>query len=199
MLKIGITGGIGTGKTTVCKLFEKLGVPVYYADDRARWIINHQTDIIEQLKSLFGDDIYTSSGILDRPKVGTIVFKDKKKLAALNEIVHPAVFVDGQKWQKEMQDANHPYTLKEAALLFETGSNKFLDKIIVVIAPDALRIERVMKRDNLSEEEVRARFKNQMSQEEKESLADFLIHNVELNTLEAQVKTLHETLLSINN
>lgn len=194
MLKIGITGGIGTGKTTVCRMFEQLGVPVYYADDRARWIVNNDPEVITKLKELFGEDIYTTEKLLDRPKIGTIVFQNKEKLEALNAIVHPAVFRDGSKWQAEMQAAGHTYTLKEAALLFETGSNKLLDKIIVVVAPEPLRIARVMKRDNLTEEEVRARLHNQMPQEEKEAMADFLIQNIELAELEAQVKTLHQKL-----
>jgi dephospho-CoA kinase len=196
MLKIGITGGIGTGKTTVCRMFEKLGVPVYYADDRARWISNHDEKVIAQLKTIFGEDIYTESGELDRPKIGAIVFKDKEKMAALNAVVHPAVFEDGDHWQVEMKAAGHHYTLKEAALLFETGSNKLLDKIIVVIAPEDLRIARVMKRDNLTEEEVRARLRSQMPQAEKEAMADFLIHNIEFESLEAQVSTLHQKILS---
>ena len=197
MLKIGITGGIGTGKTTVCRMFEKLAVPVYYADDRARWISNHNEKVIAQLKAIFGENIYTSNGELDRPKIGAIVFKDKEKLAALNAVVHPAVFEDGDRWQAEMKAAGHAYTLKEAALLFETGSNKLLDKIIVVTAPEALRIERVMKRDNLTEEEVRARLQSQMPQAEKEALADFLVHNITLESLEAQVLALHQEILSL--
>lgn len=197
MLKIGITGGIGTGKTTVCKMFERLGVPVYYADDRARWITNNKPEVIAALKNIFGEAIY-KNGELDRPQLGAIVFSDKEKLAQLNAVVHPAVFEDAESWQEEQRNAGHIYTLKEAALLFESGSYKMLDKIIVISTPEALRVERVMSRDNLSKEEVLKRIASQMPQEEKEKLADFVIQNIALSELEEAVKKLHVQLLEIS-
>ncbi len=197
MMKIGITGGIGSGKTTACKMFEQLGVPIYYADERAHWINNNNTEVITRLKALFGEQIYTKKGELDRKQLGSIVFHDKEKLAALNAIVHPAVFADAEQWQTAMKVQGHVYTLKEAALLFEVGSYRFLDKIIVVSAPQALRISRVMQRDNLSEEEVLARIAKQMPQEEKEKLADFVLHNSSLETLQEQVRALHQQLLEL--
>ena len=194
MLKIGITGGIGSGKTTACRLFEKLGVPVYYADDRARWIQNNDPELIEAIKQVFGVGIYVN-GNLDRASLGKIVFSDKNKLDALNTIVHPAVFKDANDWQEKQKKAGAAYTLKEAALLFETGSYKTLDKIIVVSAPLDLRIERVMKRDNLSREEVLKRIENQMPQEEKEKMADFVLNNADLESLEKEVEQLYKLIL----
>jgi dephospho-CoA kinase len=197
MLRIGITGGIGTGKTTVCKMFEKLGVPVYYADDRAKWISNNDSEVIAALKKAFGAEIY-QNGVLDRTKLSSIVFSDKEKLEILNSIVHPAVFRDAEQWQTEKQEAGFQYTLKEAALLFETGSYKQLDKIIVVSADEEIRIERVMKRDNLSREEVMKRIAKQMPQAEKEKAADFVIENSSLEAMESQVRALHEKILNLS-
>jgi len=194
MLKIGITGGIGSGKTTACRLFEKLGVPVYYADDRARWIQNNDADLIRAIKQIFGDEIY-KNGQLDRASLGKIVFSDKDKLEALNTLVHPAVFKDANDWQEKQKMAGAAYTLKEAALLFETGSYKTLDKIIVVSAPLDLRIERVMSRDNLTREEVLKRIGNQMPQEEKEKMADFVLNNTNLESLEKEVGLLHRLII----
>jgi dephospho-CoA kinase len=194
MLKIGITGGIGSGKTTACRLFEKLDVPVYYADDRAKWIQNNDPILIDAIKNLFGEDIYVN-GILDRASLGKIVFSDKNKLEALNAIVHPAVFKDANDWQEMHKKSGALYTLKEAALLFETGSYKALDKIIVVSAPLELRIERVMQRDNLSREEVQKRINSQMSQEEKEKMSDFILHNINLEKLKEEVQNLHNLII----
>ena len=194
MLKIGITGGIGSGKTTACRLFEKLGVPVYYADDRARWIQNNDQALISKIKELFGDDIYFN-GELDRTNLGKIVFSDKSKLEALNKIVHPAVFKDANDWQEFQKKNGTSYTLKEAALLFESGSYKTLDKIIVVSSPIELRIERVMLRDKISREEVLKRINSQMPQEEKEKMADFVINNTDIDNLEKQVIQLHNFIL----
>ena len=194
MLKIGITGGIGSGKTTACRLFEKLGVPVYYADDRAGWIQNNDPELIEAIKQVFGEGIYVNRN-LDRESLGKIVFSDKNKLDVLNKIVHPAVFKDANEWQEKQKKAGAACTLKEAALLFETGSYKTLDKIIVVSAPLDLRIERVMKRDNLNKDEVLKRIENQIPQEDKEKMADFVLNNTDLESLEKEVKQLHKLIL----
>jgi dephospho-CoA kinase len=169
-------------------------VPVYYADDRARWIQNNDPELIEAIKQVFGEDIYVN-GNLDRASLGKIVFSDKNKLDLINTLVHPAVFKDANEWQKKQKKAGAAYTLKEAALLFETGSYKTLDKIIVVSAPLDLRIERVMKRDNLSREEVLKRIENQMPQEEKEKMADFVLNNADLESLEKEVEQLHKLIL----
>jgi dephospho-CoA kinase len=195
MLKVGITGGIGSGKSTVCGLFEKFGVPVYYADDRAKWLMNHQEDLKKQLKENFGAAVYNEEGLLDRAYLAGIVFKDSAKLNILNSIVHPAVFEDGQQWQVEQEELGAVYTLKEAALLFETGSYLNLDRIIVVTVPEDIRIKRVIERDNTTEEEVRARINKQMPQEEKEKRADHIITNIAWETLNIQISDIHEQLL----
>ena len=198
MLKIGITGGIGSGKSTVCKLFENFQIPVYYADDRAKWLMNNKKSLKAALCASFGEAVYNEEGKLDRAYLANIVFNNKEKLDTLNSIVHPAVFEDGQKWQLEQQAKGAPYTLKEAALLFETGSYKTLDKIIVVTAPEELRIKRVMQRDNTTKEAVLARMSKQMPQAEKEAKADFLVHNIAWETLNSQVSVLHEQLLYLS-
>jgi len=195
MLKVGITGGIGSGKSTVCRLFEKFGVPVYYADDRAKWLMNHQEDLKDKLKESFGAAVYNAEGLLDRAYLAEIVFKDSAKLAILNSIVHPAVFEDGEEWQREQEASGAIYTLKEAALLFETGSYLHLDRIIVVTAPEDIRIKRVMERDNTMEEAVRARISKQMPQEEKEKRADYIITNIAWETLNIQISEVHEKLV----
>lgn len=198
MLKIGITGGIGSGKTTVCRLFEEhFNVPVYYADDRAKWLMNNKEELKESLKTTFGALVYDNEGLLDRGYLSNIVFNDKAKLDILNGIVHPAVFEDGVHWQAEQEAIGVPYTLKEAALLFETGSYLALDKIIVVSVPDELRIERVMSRDNISREEVLARIGKQMLQEEKEKMANFIIVNIDRDSLLEQITKVHEALLEL--
>lgn len=198
MLKIGITGGIGSGKSTVCRLFEKFGIPVYYADDRAKWLMNNQPELIEKLKTTFGTLVYDESGNLDRGYLADIVFNDKEKLDVLNAIVHPAVFDDGIKWQAEQEALGVPYSLKEAALLFETGSYLSLDKIIVVTAPEDLRIQRVMARDNVTREEVLARINKQMPQDEKEKLADYIVTNIAWESLNIQASEIHEELLYLS-
>jgi dephospho-CoA kinase len=191
MLKIGITGGIGSGKTTVCKMFEKLGVPVYYADDRAKHLMQHEHFLIDQIKKNFGDDVYVN-GSLDRKALAAKVFNDKEKLALLNSLVHPAVYRDTERWIEEQKEKKIPYIIKEAALLVETGSYKALDKLIVVTAPLSDRVERITERDKSNIDEVMARVKNQLPEEEKVKLADFIItNNGALADLEVQVLKIH--------
>jgi len=142
IMEIGITGGIGSGKSTVCKIFEVLGIPVYYADDRAKWLMNNDTKLIEGVKSVFGNEAYQPDGTLNRPFIADIVFNNKPKLAELNALVHPAVFQDGVAWNEA--NAAAPYTLKEAAILFESGSYLTVNKVITVFAPKEIRIQRVL-------------------------------------------------------
>lgn len=195
MIKVGITGGIGSGKSTVCKIFEVLGVPVYYADERAKEILQTDAEIIKRVKDLFGEDVYDSNNVLDKKRVAFVVFHEPEFLAQYNKIIHPAVLLDSEKWmQRHLQ---YPYVIKEAALLFESGGNKQLDKVICVTAPEDLRIQRVMQRDNTTEEQVRSRMANQMSEEEKLEKSDFILYNDGSAPLIRQVLNIHEKLLEI--
>ncbi len=192
MFIAGITGGIGSGKTTVCKIFEVLGVPVYYADERARWLLNNDASVKEKVIALLGNEAY-SNDELNRPFIAEKVFADKNLLEQYNAIVHPAVAEDTLSWTSQHLD--EPYVLKEAALLVETGSYLNLDKLIVVIAPENIRIERVMQRDGLSKEAVTARIKNQMPESEKVKLADFIIVSDGSQSLIEQVKNIHQEIM----
>lgn len=199
MLRIGITGGIGSGKTTVCKIFETLNIPIYYADDRAKWLMVNSPALQTGIQQLFGKEAYFKNGTLNRAHIGSIAFKDPAKLQKLNALVHPAVFVDGENWQQEQLALGAPYTLKEAALIYETGSYKMLDKVIVVSAPEELRIERVIKRDQLSAEEVKERIARQMPESEKVSKADFVIQNDGQHSLIKQVLAIHQAILELES
>lgn len=192
MFKIGITGGIGSGKTTVCKIFETLGIPIYYADERAKALMVENQELIASIKKLFGEKAYLEDGSLNRAYIAEIVFNDKNKLQQLNGLVHPAVFMDGVEWHNAQKDV--PYTLKEAALLFEGKGHQFLDKIITVYAPKEVRLERVMKRDNAPKEAIEARMNKQMPDEEKVKLADFVIYNDGTQLLIPQVMEIHKAL-----
>ncbi len=196
-LRVGVTGGIGSGKTTVCRIFESLGVPVYYADDRAKAIMTENKTVVKKITELFGSQAYLADGTLNRSFIAGIVFHDKKMLESLNAIVHPAVFEEGERWNEEQTGA--PYTIKEAALLFESGGYKKLDKVITVFAPQELRIGRVMKRDGVSEEAVLARIKNQMADEEKIKLADFVIYNDGKHSLVQQIWQIHQQISSLTD
>lgn len=194
MLKVGITGGIGTGKTTVCRIFELLDVPHYNADQRSKILLATHPEIREKVSALFGSDVY-SNNTVDRVKIAGIVFKDQSKLKALENILHPAVKADFLEWV-EIQTAD--YIIKEAALLYEAGSYKLLDKIIVVSSPEVLRIKRVMKRDQISAEEIKNRISKQYPQEEKEARADYILKNDDKELLMPQVLRLHQTLLKLS-
>lgn len=191
MLKVGITGGIGSGKSTVCKIFEALGIPVYYADDRAKWLMVHHPALRHAITQLFGEQAYEEEK-LNRAYIAQIAFNNPKKLQKLNAIVHPAVHQDGVNWNN--QQTGVPYTLKEAALIFESGSYKQLDKVITVFAPKELRIQRIMARDNSSREAIEARMSKQMPEEEKLERADFIIYNDGRQSLIKQVLAIHEQL-----
>ncbi len=196
-LKIGVTGGIGSGKSTVCKIFAQLGIPVYYADDAAKWLMQNDTALINSIQQLFGKDIYTKEQQLNRPKLAQIVFNDPTALKELEKLVHPAVHRHSKQWFE--QQKNVPYTLKEAALIFESGSYKQLDAVITVFAPEALRIQRIQKRDKANVQQIKARMKQQLSDEEKIKLADYVIYNDEEKMLIPQVLHLHNTFLNKKN
>lgn len=192
MLKIGITGGIGSGKSTVAKIFELLGIPVYYADAAAKDIMNRDPELKAQVQQHFGADVYDSNGQLDRKRLGNIVFNDQEKLQLLNSLVHPATIRDSEQWSLRQKS---PYVLKEAALLFESESFHYLDKVIGVSAPQPLRILRVMQRDKVSRNEVFARMHKQMDETIKMRLCDYVIYNDEQQMVIPQVLKLHEELL----
>lgn len=198
VLKIGITGGIGSGKTTVCKMFEELGIPVYYADERAKYLMQHEHFLIDEIKKNFGEEVY-DNGQLNRQLLASKVFHDKEKVKLLNSLVHPAVFRDTDRWVVEQQATQTPYALKEAALLVESGSHKYLDKLIVVTAPQNLRLKRVVERDNVSSTDVMARMQNQLPEEEKVKLADFVIINdSDKEHLRQQVLKIHQQLVELS-
>lgn len=174
MTVVGITGGIGSGKTTVCEIFEHLGVPVYYADTRAKELMANDGKLKAKIIQAFGEKAYVD-GNLDRQYLAKIVFDSKQKLSVLNGLVHPAVADDFDEWLEAHKSA--PYVLKEAAILFESGAYQNVDVSVLVIAPEELRIKRVMQRDGTSREQVLQRIKNQWNQERKEKLADYIITN----------------------
>ncbi|MEI9911484.1 MAG: dephospho-CoA kinase [Bacteroidota bacterium] len=193
MLKVGLTGGIGSGKSTVAKIFEVLGIPVYYADDAARKIMNTDEALKAILVKNFGEQTY-QDGKLNRAYLASVVFADKQKLELLNSLTHPATIADANKW---VQEQTSPYIIKEAALLFESGANKHLDQIIGVYAPQELRIKRTMARDTITREEVLQRLNRQMDEDAKMSLCDFIITNNERQLVIPQVLKLHEKFLSL--
>ncbi len=197
MLKVGVTGGIGSGKSTVCKIFEELGVPIYYADDRAKYLMQHEHYLIDLIKKNFGEEVY-ENGKLNRPLLAEKVFNNKPKLELLNSLVHPVVFRDTERWVDEQEAKGVRYGVKEAALLIETGSYKTLDKLIVVTAPLDVRVNRVSLRDNADLETVMARVRNQLPEEEKLKLADFVIANDgDMNHLREKVLQINAQLLNL--
>jgi len=195
MKRIGITGGIGSGKSTVCRIFEALGIPVYYADTWAKWLTTHDEALVQGIRTLLGAEAYLPDGTYNRVYVAKIVFQDPAKLQGLNALVHPAVERHSRIWHDEMAQKGAPYSLKEAALMVESGSHRYLDALIVVTAPEALRIQRVMQRDGLTEQEVRARMSNQLSESEKLRYADHIIVNDGAQLLIPQVMRVHRLLV----
>lgn len=195
MLKIGLTGNIGSGKTTVSKIFEVLGIPVFYADDAARWVMVNDQQLIGELKAEFGAESYFEDGTLNRKHIASIVFDNEVALAKLNSIVHPATFRAFDTWLANVIDA--AYVVKEAALMFESDSYKYCDYTIMVQAPLEVRIRRVMQRDALSREEIEKREANQIPQEKKAQLADYIIKNDDSQLLIPQVLELHKHFKSL--
>lgn len=197
MLSVGITGGIGSGKSTACEIFESLNVPVYYSDNRAKYLMQHEHFLIDQIKKEFGEDVY-DNGVLQKEKLAALVFGNAEKLKKLNALVHPLVFRDTERWTEEQRSKNIPYCIKEAALLIETGSYKQLDKLIVVTAPKNIRIKRIIERDHTTEENINQRIKSQMPEEEKIKLADFVINNSKgIDELKTEVLKVHKQILAL--
>ena len=192
ILKVGITGGIGSGKSTVAKVFNVLGIPIYYADDAAKKLMNDDESIRIQLQQLFGKETYLD-GKLNRKYLSGLVFNNEAKLAQLNAIVHPATLKDADKW---MQQQTTRYAIKEAALIFESGAQAQLDCVIGVFAPAPIRIQRVMKRDGITKEEVKARMEKQLDESIKMRLCDYVITNDEQDLVIPQVVKIHEALMA---
>ncbi|HKP31412.1 MAG TPA: dephospho-CoA kinase [Chitinophagaceae bacterium] len=194
MIRIGLTGGIGSGKSTVAQMFEILGIPVYYADKEAKRLMNEDLEIKQELIKHFGEETYIEN-VLNRRFLAEIVFENKEKLDLLNSLVHPVTIRNAEAW---MQSHNTPYVIKEAALIFESGSQGNLDYVIGVAAPLNVRIQRTMKRDNISREEVLHRMQNQIEESVKMRLCDFVIQNDDQHLVIPQVLALHEKLKSLS-
>jgi len=194
---VGITGGIGSGNSTACKLFSLLGIPVYTADGRAKWLMSSDAELRNQISSTFGAEAYSSTGELNRAFLAESVFANTEKLAELNALVHPAVRKDFEHW---IAQQTAPYLIKEAALIFETGAAKELDYVITVSSPLRIRMARVLLRDpHRSEEQVNQIINQQLPDEEKNELADFCIKNTDNKLLIPQVLEVHAKLLSFAN
>lgn len=194
MLKVGITGGIGSGKSTVSRIFNVLGIPVYYADEAAKRLMQSDAALKEALLHHFGEKTYDEKGRLDRKYLAGIVFNSSDKLALLNSLVHPATLRDAVQWMNRQQA---PYVLKEAALMFESEAFHYVDKVIGVYAPEALRILRTMQRDEISREEVLSRMHRQINETIKMRLCDYVITNDEQQLVIPQVLQLHQKLLGL--
>lgn len=194
MKRIGLTGNIGTGKSTIARIFEVLGIPVYHADYQARLILE-TSDIVEKIALLFGNQIFDAGFRVNRKALADIVFTDAAKLETLNKIIHPLVENDFSNWCE--QHKYEKYILHEAAILFESGFNRLFDANILVVAPDKLCISRVMERDSVTKEMVMNRINNQWPQEKKQSLADYLIINDGLVMIIPQILTIHHKICSV--
>lgn len=191
-LRVGITGGIGSGKTTVCQIFETLGIPIYYADNWAKYLLENDPELQAGVKEIFGKDAYIN-GKYNRSFIAQIAFNNPQKLAQLNALAHPAVEKHSKLWHSKQ--VNVPYTLKEAALIVETGGHKLLDALILVTAPEEIRINRVIFRDGTDRNTILKRMLTQMPESEKIEYADFLINNDGQQPLLPQVLKIHQQLL----
>lgn len=194
VLKVGLTGGIGSGKSTVAQIFEVLGIPVYYADIEAKRLMNEDPELKSAIIKLFGRRSFSNNS-LDRKFISSIVFSDPEKLELLNALVHPATKKDGEAW---MQKQISPYAIHEAALIFEAKVNDRLDHVIGVSSPEDLRIKRAMERDDVSRDEVMKRMSRQLDENSKMSKCDFVLVNDEEQLLIPQVLELHKKLIGLS-
>jgi dephospho-CoA kinase len=193
MLLVGLTGGIGSGKTLVCSIFEKLKVPVYHADEAARRLMNSDAGLMEGIREMFGDQAYGRDG-LNRAYLAGLVFGDEERLSGLNKLVHPAVRDDFKRWAGQQRDA--AYVIEEAAILFESGASQEMDLTILVHAPEEVRIRRVMERDGVSRVEVLKRIRHQMREEKLMKMADHRLLNDGTTMILPQVIELHNKILN---
>jgi dephospho-CoA kinase len=191
IMRLGITGGIGSGKTSVCKVFRVLGIPVFYADPEANLVMNNDKFIIKEINKLAGSDLY-SDGTMDRRKLASLIFNDQDLLKKVNSLVHPVVFDNFKQWTA-IQDS--PYVIMEAAILFESGASELVDRIATVFAPVEERISRVTQRNTLSREEVMERINNQMSDADRIKKSDYVINNSENEMIIPAILKIHEDIL----
>jgi dephospho-CoA kinase len=194
-LKLGVTGGIGSGKTSVCRVFNILGVPVFSADREASEIVENDQRIISRINSIAGKNLYINGG-LDRMELATIIFNDKTLLEEVNSLIHPVVFDHFTKWTLEQ---TAPYVIMEAAILFESGAVRFVDKVATVLAPVEQRIERIIQRNKLSRDQVIERMRNQIDDETRMKLSDWVIHNSENDMIIPAILNIHKDILTLIN
>jgi len=195
ILKLGVTGGIGSGKTTICKVFAVLGIPVFSADDEAKRIQDNDRDLQIKINSIAGKDLFPG-GKLDRPEMAKLIFSNKDLLEKVNSIVHPAVFRSYNEWVKK-QDS--PYCIMEAAILFESGAFRLMDRIVTVITPMEERIERLVRGNKLSKEQIVERINNQIDDESRVKRSDFVISNSENDMIVPAIIEIHEEMLKLYN
>ena len=192
MKVVGLTGGIGSGKTIVSNVFIKLGIQVYNSDIQAKILMNTDMQIINQLKDHFGKDVYLKDRTLNKNKLAEYIFNDKSKLQIVNNIVHPVVSNHFKNW---LQNQSSKYVIKETAILFESETYKDTNIIITVFAPESLRIKRLLKRDNTTVNDIRSRIKNQISEEEKMNRSDYIIYNYEEQLVLPQIIQIHKSII----
>jgi dephospho-CoA kinase len=193
--KLGITGGIGSGKTSVCRVFTVLNIPVFSADQEASHIMDNESGIQDKLNSISGIDLY-AKGRLDRLALASIIFNDKTILEKVNALIHPFVFDIFRKWSVEQTS---PYVIMEAAILFESGAAEYVDKVATVVAPVDQRVERVIRRNKLTKEQVMERMRNQMNDETRIKLSDYIIYNSENDMIIPAILKIHQEILTFIN
>lgn len=194
-MKLGVTGGIGSGKTSVCRVFNVLGIPVFSADPEAREIMDNDKGIIRRINSIAGKNLYIN-GSLDRIELAALIFNDNTLLEKVNSLVHPVVFDHFKRWE---MDQTAPYVIMEAAILFESGASKLVDRIATVVAPIEERVERVIHRNSLSREQILERMRNQMDDDSMIKLSDYVIHNSENDMIIPAILKIHEDILTYIN
>jgi len=194
MYKVLLTGGIGSGKTTICKMFEEMGIPIFYSDKQSAELTHSNDKVINGIKNTFGENLYKGNK-LDRKALANIVFNDEKKLQELNDIIHPVIAEKFDSWCEDLGVYDIPYVIEEAAIGIELGIQDRFDNVVIVTADEDVRIKRVMSRDNCTEEQVRERMKNQLSDEEKIMHANNIIINNDDSDVESQVDVINKEIL----
>ncbi|HOP59041.1 MAG TPA: dephospho-CoA kinase [Bacteroidales bacterium] len=191
-MKLGITGGIGSGKTSVCKVFGVLGIPVFFADPEARRIMNNHPDVIKGINEIAGKNLYPD-GNLDSAGLASLIFNDEKRLKEVNSLVHPLVFRYFREWADRQSS---PYVIMEAAILFESGASELVDRVATVVAPIEERIKRVTMRNKLTREQVNERIRSQMDDETRIKMSDYVIHNSENDMIIPVILRIHDDILN---